>query len=271
MPKGKASPSKPALPKKPPRPRPVQDEAVNAVRQWNWQLAMDEWDEKIKAHDAAMYAREASKKRDVRAFWAHDQPSTKAAARPQSKQPTAASLASPRRSPRHSTVPSSSSDDQALPLSSGAMALVASTTTVPSSSSDDQALPLSSSAPGAMALVASSSTAAAPSRSHPPATQALSDAVLSVEPRLLERQRDHPVRFGNFALGSDVRFGNCKYNGRYTKMERLINVSDAYRRGESDCLCDPDCLPKPPSDCRCGRITAARLAAQVRRPSNPKP
>ena len=245
MPKGKASPSKPALPKKPPRPRPVQDEAVNAVRQWNWQLAMDEWDEKIKAHDAAMYAREASKKRDVRAFWAHNQPSTKAAARPQSKQPTAASLASPRRSPRHSTVPSSSSDDQALPLSS--------------------------SAPGAMALVASSSTAAAPSRSHPPATQALSDAVLSVEPRLLERQRDHPVRFGNFALGSDVRFGNCKYDGRYTKMERLINVSDAYRRGESDCLCDPDCLPKPPSDCRCGRITAARLAAQVRRPSNPKP
>ena len=117
MPKGKASPSKPALPKKPPRPRPVQDEAVNAVRQWNWQLAMDEWDEKIKAHDAAMYAREASKKRDVRAFWAHNQPSTKAAARPQSKQPTAASLASPRRSPRHSTVPSSSSDDQALQLS----------------------------------------------------------------------------------------------------------------------------------------------------------
>ena len=225
MPKGKASPSKPALPKKPPRPRPVQDEAVNAVRQWNWQLAMDEWDEKIKAHDAAMYAREASKKRDVRAFWAHNQPSTKAAARPQSKQPTAASLASPRRSPRHSTVPSSSSDDQALPLSS--------------------------SAPGAMALVASSSTAAAPSRSHPPATQALSDAVLSVEPRLLERQRDHPRSFD---------FGNHN---------RLLCVSDAYRRGESDCLCNPDGLPKPASDCRCGRITAARLAAQVRRPSAP--
>ena len=266
MPKGKASPSKPDLPKKPPRPRPVQDEAVDAVRQANWQLAMNEWDEKIKAHDAAMYAREASKKRNVRGFWAHDQPSTKAAARPQSKAPTAASLASPRRSPRHSTalVPGSCSDDQVLPLSSsspGVTALVA------SSSSDDQALPLSSSAPGVTALVASSSTAAAPSRSHPPTTRppamvvastsssisrAPSDAALSVEPRLLERMRDHPVQFP---------FG---------EVTRIMCVSDAYRRGESDCLCNPDVLPEPDSDCRCGRITAARLATQVCHSSHPK-
>ena len=134
MPRGKASPSKPDLPKAPPKPRYVKDETINAARDADYTAKSKAYMAAMAAHSKAMDKRDASKKRDARAFWAQEQPNTKVAMRPQSKPPTStasSSLASPRRSPRHSTAlaPSSSSDDRMLDSSSapGPTALVAST------------------------------------------------------------------------------------------------------------------------------------------------
>ena len=342
MPRGKASPSKPDLPKAPPKPRYVKDETINAARDADYTAKSKAYMAAMAAHSKAMDKRDASKKRDARAFWAQEQPNTKVAMRPQSKPPTTASssLASPRRSPRHSTAlaPSSSSDDRMLDSSSapGPTALVASTfsdgrisvrlrpppkpspppsppprASVPSSSSItcrqghamarrttipaipayycgvscnqcgridlvnscpffyhcqlcrydtcDVCLPrppppcdvLAYRTAARLATAAPARPAALVASISSSSSRALTEAALSMERRLLERQRDHPRSFD---------FGNHN---------RLLCVSDAYRRGESDCLCNPDGLPKPASDCRCGRITAARLAAQVRRPSAP--
>lgn len=247
MPKGKSSPSKPKLPKIPPRPRPVQDAAVNAVRQANWEFEMDKYKEEMKEHTEAMHERELAQKRQKREAPSAlarvlGEPCTTVAALPTS------SLASPRRSPRLSTVvvASSSSDCgvvlDSLTQSTAAKLAVPEVTAPVASIPTAASLALPASVPGSSRDLdrARLGSSTAPG-------VALTDAALSVEPRLVERQRDHPDSFGR----------------------RIISVSDAYRRGEMDCLCSTVPDTPPEQGCRCGRITAARLASQVR-PSNPK-
>ena len=141
--------------------------------------AQIKYDDAMLDHELAMDAHKAGKKREVRSFWAEEKHISKRVAR-QSMPSTAAASSS---------------------------ALVR-TTCSSSTAADSSTAAAAAAADSSWTVAAVAAVGARPSGCSSDG-QSISEAQLTFQPRMLEKQREHPKSFGTFC--------------------RRWNVSDAYR------------------------------------------